>query len=268
MPLARLQARLLLSGHAHPPLAPGDPGAVRLRQHHRARERWDRTFGFRPRGLREQASASMASAGQPVGSAPASQPPAVGPRGHPALGRGRYSRSQPPFSRSCWRSSSGVRWQQPAYVMPFAGVSSLASCVLSDGAFWWSHGGAAGPGHAVARATRHPDSDLRFPGDRRSCSSFRPSWYILLLVEPPRAQSSVNSTPSSRVGTALLLTLGLVPLSLLVLLGGPVVECMPQGVESSTPIWTWLGNVAAGGGASETGSNSSSSSAPVSQAAA
>jgi hypothetical protein len=54
--------------------------------------------------------------------------------------------------------------------------------------------------------------------------------------------------------------LGLVPLSLLVLLGGPVVECMPQGFGSATPIWTWLGSLGAGGASGGTSGGSSSSS--------
>ena len=201
----------------------------------------------------------MASAGEPVSSAPASQPPAVGPRRTQRLAAGILALATSVLA-VLLAIVLGIRWQQPAYVMPFAVVVVGVLCALLT-----AFGGAM----AVLRGQVTPwlaplvTLILIYGFLAIGVLFIVPTVLVLLLLvnrRPHRVQ--VNSTPSSRVGTALLLTLGLVPLSLLVLLGGPVVECMPQGVESSTPIWTWLGNVAAGGGASETGSDSSSSSAP------
>ena len=44
--------------------------------------------------------------------------------------------------------------------------------------------------------------------------------------------------PRARAG--FLLSLGLVPLSALAI-SGPVVECIPGGVQSGIPVWTWFG---------------------------
>jgi hypothetical protein len=60
------------------------------------------------------------------------------------------------------------------------------------------------------------------------------------------------------VSAGLILTLGLVPLCLLVLLRGPVVDCMSNGVDGGSPIWAWLGSLGTGAGMSESGSSMSS----------
>ena len=149
----------------------------------------------------------------------------------------------------------GIRWRQPAYVMPLAIVVVGALCALLT-----AFGGAM----AVLRGQVTPW--LAPPVTLILIYGFLavgvlvivPVLVLLLLVNRRVRRVQVVRTSSSRAGSALLLTLGLVPLCVLVLLGEPVVECMSQGVETSTPIWSWLGNLGAG----ETGSVSSSSSAP------
>jgi hypothetical protein len=54
-----------------------------------------------------------------------------------------------------------------------------------------------------------------------------------------------------------LLTVGLVPLFLLIFLGSPVVACTTSGEANSAPLWTWLDS---GGGMTDSVSGSSASS--------
>jgi hypothetical protein len=60
------------------------------------------------------------------------------------------------------------------------------------------------------------------------------------------------------VSAGLILTLGLVPLCLFVLLRGPVVDCTSTGVDEGSPIWMWLESLGTGTGIAGTGSSSSS----------
>jgi hypothetical protein len=63
-------------------------------------------------------------------------------------------------------------------------------------------------------------------------------------------------------GAAALLTLGMVPLGLLAM-DRPVVECLPPGVSSSAPVWTWFGAGSVSGMTSmQSGGLSNSSSGP------
>ena len=54
------------------------------------------------------------------------------------------------------------------------------------------------------------------------------------------------------VGAGLLLSAGLVPLSALSI-SGPVVECVPGGVQSSVPVWAFLGSASGRSGATSSG---------------
>ena len=58
------------------------------------------------------------------------------------------------------------------------------------------------------------------------------------------------------IGAGLLLSVGLIPLSALSI-SGPVVECIPGGVQSSVPIWTLFGSASGRSGMTSSGSVSS-----------
>ncbi|MHB8325008.1 MAG: hypothetical protein ACYDEA_03430 [Candidatus Dormibacteria bacterium] len=59
------------------------------------------------------------------------------------------------------------------------------------------------------------------------------------------------------VGAGLLLSVGLIPLSALSI-SGPVVECLPGGVQSSVPIWTLFGSASGSSRMTSSGSSVSS----------
>jgi hypothetical protein len=85
---------------------------------------------------------------------------------------------------------------------------------------------------------------------------------MLLVLISVRSVRRVRSRipADQRVGApGVLLTVGLVPLFLLLFLGRPVIECTPGGGNSGIPVWVWLGNGvgSAGGSASVSGSSDS-----------
>jgi hypothetical protein len=81
---------------------------------------------------------------------------------------------------------------------------------------------------------------------------------VLLLVANHRGRRvPAIPQPPRRVSAGLVLTLGLVPLCLLVLLRGPVVDCTSNGVDEGSPIWMWLGSLGTGAGIAGTASTSS-----------
>jgi len=59
------------------------------------------------------------------------------------------------------------------------------------------------------------------------------------------------------LGSGLMLSAGLIPLSALSI-SGPVVECIPGGVQSSVPIWTLFGSASGRSGMTSSGSSVSS----------
>jgi hypothetical protein len=65
---------------------------------------------------------------------------------------------------------------------------------------------------------------------------------LLLVALRQTRRRAVAPPPGWHGGAGLVLTLGLVPLCLLALLRGPVVECMPRGIGGGTPIWAWVGS--------------------------
>jgi hypothetical protein len=151
-----------------------------------------------------------------------------------------------------------IRWRQPAYVMPFPVVAVGGLCAVLAGL-----GGAMAALRGQVTPWLAPLLTLVFFYAFLVVGVLviLPAVVVVLLLanrRPHRVQ--VASTLMWPVGPALLLTLGLVPLSLLVLLGGPVVACMPQGVETSTPIWSWTESLSAEGVSGESGSASGSSS--------
>jgi hypothetical protein len=199
----------------------------------------------------------MVSPGEPVSSLPDVQPPTAGPRRTHRLPAGLLALATSILA-ILLAIVLGARWRQPAYVMPFAIVVVGGLCAVLT---WF--GGAMAALRGQVTPWLAPLLTLVF----FYCFLvvgilviFLAALVLLIVVNRRSHRVQVASTRSSRVGPPLLLTLGLVPLSLLVLLGGPVVECMPQGVESSTPIWSWSESLSATGESGEIGDGSGSSS--------
>src|ERR1017187_2994329 len=84
---------------------------------------------------------------------------------------------------------------------------------------------------------------------------------LLVLIAARALRRILGRIPFDQTVGApgLLLTVGLVPLFLLIFLGRPVVECTPGGVSSSIPVWAWFGNSVIGGPVSGSASGSSDS---------
>ncbi len=82
---------------------------------------------------------------------------------------------------------------------------------------------------------------------------------VLIAVRPLRRVFGRIPFDLTVGAPGLLLTVGLVPLFLLIFLGRPVVECAPGGVSSGIPIWAWFGNGVVGGAISSSGSGTSDS---------
>jgi hypothetical protein len=84
---------------------------------------------------------------------------------------------------------------------------------------------------------------------------------VLVIVRLVRRVSGRVPGDQSVGAPGLLLTVGLVPLFLLILLGRPVIECTLGGGSSALPVWAWFGN---GRGSSNAGSVSGSGSSDLS----
>ena len=90
---------------------------------------------------------------------------------------------------------------------------------------------------------------------------------ILLVLISVRAMRRLlgRIPPDQSLGApGVLLTVGLVPLFLLLFLGRPVIECTPGGGSSGIPVWAWFGNGDGSSGGSLSGSISGSSDPSVS----
>jgi hypothetical protein len=201
----------------------------------------------------------MASPDEPVSSDPAGQPPSAGPRRAHHLPAALLALAT--FALAILLAIVlWMRWQQPAYVMPFAvvGVGVLCAVLTGCGGAMAALRGQVTPWLAPLVTLMLVYAFLSFLviGVLVVVPTVL---VVLLLVERRSRRVEAASTPRWRAGAGLLLTLGLIPLSLLVLLGGPVVECTPEGVETSTPIWSWSGSLSAEGSSGETGGSGSSS---------
>ena len=150
----------------------------------------------------------------------------------------------------------GIWWGQPAYVMPFWVVLAGGLCAALTGI-----GGVLATRRGQATSWLAPTVTLAALLGFLVAGTLvlLPVIVVLLLVANHRG-STVPATPRPRrhVSAGLVLTLGLVPLCLLVLLRGPVVDCMPNGVDEGSPIWMWLGSLGTGAGIAGTGSSTSS----------
>ncbi len=150
----------------------------------------------------------------------------------------------------------GIWWRQPAYVMPFWVV--LAGCVCA---------GLTGTGGVLATRRGQLTSWLAPTLTLAALLGFLeagvlvlvPVMVVLSLVANHRGRNvPAVAQPSRRVSAGLVLTLGLVPVCLLGLLPGPVVDCTSNGFGEGSPIWMWLGGLGTGVGIAGTASSTSS----------
>ncbi|MHB1526899.1 MAG: hypothetical protein ACYDEA_01925 [Candidatus Dormibacteria bacterium] len=131
-------------------------------------------------------------------------------------------------------------WRQPNYVMPAVVLVISAACTVLTLAGAWL----ATRRSARSRSWLTVLTTLLFLWGGLAIFSIGLGlllaaaaclvWRIRLAAHQPTLGSR------HRVGPGLLLSLGLVPLSALAI-GGPIVGCIPGGVESSTPMWDWFG---------------------------
>ena len=154
----------------------------------------------------------------------------------------------------------GTEFRQPAYIMPMWVVALAAICVVLT-----VIGGAV----AVRRRRVAPWLAPAVTGVLLVASLELfvltiPLLVLLLVLISVRAvRRGLGRIPADKsVGApGFLLTVGLVPLFLLILLGRPVVECTSGGVSNAIPVWAWF---ASGVGGSVSGSGSGSSNSIVS----
>jgi hypothetical protein len=147
----------------------------------------------------------------------------------------------------------GIWWRQPAYVMPVWVVLAGSLCAALTGI-----GGVLATRRGQATAWLAPTVTFAALLGFLEAGTLvvLPVIVVLLLVANHRGRWVPAPPPSWRhVSAGLILTLGLVPLCLLVLLGGPVVDCLSNGVAGDSPIWAWLGSLGTGGGMSGSGSS-------------
>lgn len=149
---------------------------------------------------------------------------------------------------------------QPAYIMPVWVVVVAAICVVLT-----VTGGVAAARHARLTPWLAPViTGVLLLGSLELFILIVPLALLLLMLVTVRSvRRGLGRIPAVQsVGApGLLLTLGLVPLALLILLGHPVIACSPGGGSSAVPIWAWFGNGATGGSISGSGSSSSDASA-------
>lgn len=150
----------------------------------------------------------------------------------------------------------GIWWRQPAYVMPFWVVLVGGLCAGLTGI-----GGVLATRRGQVTAWLAPTVTLVALLGLLSAVTLvlLPVIVVVVLAASRWGRKAPATPPSTRhVGAELMLTLELVPLCLLVLLRGPVVECTSNGVDEGSPIWMWLGSLGSGTGLAGTGSSSSS----------
>lgn len=133
---------------------------------------------------------------------------------------------------------------QPAYIMPVWVVVVAAICVVST-----VIGGAAAArsGRVTPWLAPVVVSVLLVASLELLIFVIPIALIVLTLVILRVVRRAEGLMPWTRsVGApGLLLTIGLVPLFLLILLGSPVVACSPGGTSSAIPVWAWFGS---GGG--------------------
>src|SRR4029077_10487741 len=133
----------------------------------------------------------------------------------------------------------GTESRQPAYIMPIWVVALAAICVVLT---------VIGGGIAVRRRRVTPWLAPLVTGVLLVASLELfvitvPLLLLLLVVTSVRAvRRGLGRIPVDQSVGALgsLLTAGMVPLFLLIFLGGPVVQCIPGGASSGIPVWAWF----------------------------
>jgi hypothetical protein len=142
------------------------------------------------------------------------------------------------------------RWQQPAYAMPLAVVVVAGACT------WLTVAGAALAlrRREVARPWLTLLATLLFVWAFLLMFSYGPVVFIAAVVILVLRARLIDEQPVARrglrIGAGLLLSLGLVPLSVLAVIERPVVECTDGGTATSAPIWSSLGQQRVSGTAS------------------
>ena len=147
---------------------------------------------------------------------------------------------------------------QPAYIMPVWVVVVAAICVVLT-----MIGGAAAARRHRATPWLAPviTSVLLLASLEGFVVAVPLALILLVLIAVRPLRRVLGRIPFDQTVGApgLLLTVGLVPLLLLIFLGRPVVECTPDGVSSSIPVWAWFGNDVVGGPVASSASASSDS---------
>ena len=156
----------------------------------------------------------------------------------------------------------GTRFSQPAYIMPIWVVVVAAICVVPT-----VIGGAVAVRRGRAAAWLAPALiSLLAIATLELFVFVIPIALILLLLFVVRARRLASTRGPGEHGAGipgLLLTIGLVPLFLLIFLGSPVVACTTDGESNASPIWAWFGSDGSFL-SSESGSSSGSSDSGVS----
>lgn len=137
-----------------------------------------------------------------------------------------------------------VEWAQPAYIMPWWIVAIGLAAAL------------AAVAGSVMAARRHRLKPWIAPAltaiivlAELELIILLPLLLIVLVALAVRAwrRTTGRAPLSDAIGApGFLLSAGLVPLMLLLLLGGPVAECFAGGEGSSAPVWTWGDNIGSG----------------------
>lgn len=139
----------------------------------------------------------------------------------------------------------GIWWRHPAYVMPFwvVGIGGLCASLTGIGGVMATRRGTVTPWLLPAGTLL-----LLLGFLVAGVLVLAPLTVALVLLAQSRMRRHVAPSTGWHGGAGLVLTLGLVPLCLLVVLRGPAVECMPNGFGGGTPIWAWLGSLGAASG--------------------
>jgi hypothetical protein len=148
-----------------------------------------------------------------------------------------------------------TRLSQPAYIMPIWVVVVAAICVVLT----VIGGAAAARRRRVTPWVAPVVAGVLLLGSLELFIVTVPLALILLVLVTVRAaRRSLGRIPADQsVGApGFLLTVGLVPLFLLIFLGSPVIECTPRGGSSAVPVWAWFSD-GAGSSGSVSGSGSS-----------
>ena len=138
----------------------------------------------------------------------------------------------------------GIWWREPDYVMPYWVVLAGGTCAALTGI-----GGVLATRRAQTTSWLAPTVTLAALLGVLSAGTLvlLPVVVVSLLVAAHQEHRvPAIPQPTRRVSAGLVLTLGLVPLCLLVLPRGPVVDCTSNGVDEGSPIWMWLGSLGTG----------------------